>query len=88
MSRDLSQKELGIKAGFDESGASARMNQYETGKHRPDINTIKKLCTVLDIPVPYLYCEDDDLAKLVEGFVKLSESDKTKILKIIEKARP
>ena len=87
MSKDLSQKELGIKAGFDESGASARMNQYETGKHHPDISTIKKLCAVLDVPVPYLYCDDDMLAKVIEGFVRLSEADKSRILKIIEKAR-
>jgi len=87
MSRDLSQKELGIKAGFDESGASARMNQYETGKHRPDMNTVKKLCAVLDVPVPYLYCDDDDLAKVIEGFVRLNEADKSRILKIVEKAK-
>lgn len=29
----LSQKSLGIAAGMDEFSASARMNQYETGKH-------------------------------------------------------
>ena len=63
------------------------MNQYETGKHRPDINTVKQLCSVLDVPVPFLYCEDDDLAKVIEGFVKLSEADKDKVLKIIDKIR-
>jgi len=87
MSRGLSQKELGVKAGFDESGASARMNQYETGKHRPDVNTVKQLCGVLDVPVPYLYCEDDDLAKVIEGFAKLSDADKSRLLKIIERVR-
>jgi transcriptional regulator with XRE-family HTH domain len=32
----LSLKSLGIAAGIDEFSASARMNQYETGKHTPD----------------------------------------------------
>lgn len=81
----MSQKQLGIKAGFDESGASARMNQYERGKHRPDVKTIERLSKVLKIPVAYLYCDDDQLARLVLSFPKLSSMDKKKVLKLIEK---
>lgn len=31
----LTQERLGVLAGIDEYSASARMNQYERGKHSP-----------------------------------------------------
>lgn len=85
-SKGLSQRQPGIEAGFDESGANARMNQYETGKHHPDLRTVEKLSSVLGVPVPFLYCDDDDLAKVIAKFLKLNDSDKQRILKIIAKA--
>ena len=81
----MSQKQLGIKAGFDESGASARMNQYERGKHRPDVKTIERLSRVLKIQAAYLYCDDDQLARIILNFPKLTAADKKKVLKLIEK---
>ena len=61
----LSQKSLGIAAGIDPSAASARLNQYERGKHIPDLLTVKNLAAVLSVPVPYLYAEDEQLAELL-----------------------
>lgn len=81
----LSQKQLGIDAGIDRSVASPRVNQYETGKHRPDPKMTKKLCEVLGVPVAYLYCEDDDLARVVASFGGLNDGDKKKVLALIEK---
>jgi len=81
----LSQKQLGLEVGFEESGASARMNQYERGKHRPDTQTIERLCEVLNLPVAYLYCDDDDLARVIANYSHLGRSDKNKILKLIER---
>lgn len=85
-SNGLSQRQLRIEAAVNESGASARMNQYETGKHHPDSKTVEKLSSVLGVPVPFLYCNDDDLAKVIAKFSKLNDSDKQRILKIIAKA--
>ncbi len=34
----ISQEQLGILAGIDEFSASARMNQYERGKHSPNLH--------------------------------------------------
>ena len=79
-----SQKQLGIDAGIDPSVASPRMNQYETGKHRPDPKMTEKLCEVLGVPVAYLYCDDDDLARVVAGFSQLNEEDRRAILEIID----
>ena len=60
------------------------MNQYERGKHRPDVKSIERLCKALKIPVAYLYCDDDQLARVVLGFPRLSAVDKKKVLKFLE----
>ncbi|HAU1639536.1 TPA: helix-turn-helix transcriptional regulator [Legionella pneumophila] len=64
----LSQKQLGIAAGIDEFSASPRINQYETGKHTPDFNTLKQLSKVLSVPTAYFYAEEDDLAQRIKSF--------------------
>ena len=61
----ISQMELGVLAGIDEFSASARINQYERGKHTPDFGTATALARVLAVPVAYLYCDDDLLAELI-----------------------
>ena len=63
--RGVSQKQLGILAGIDQFVASARINQYERGKHVPDLQTAQRLATELKVPVSYLYESDDDLAELI-----------------------
>jgi transcriptional regulator with XRE-family HTH domain len=65
---DLSQKQLGILAGIDEFTASARINQYERGKHSPEFSTVERLAKVLNTPTPYFYCRDDKLAEWVLRF--------------------
>ena len=65
---NLSQERLGVLAGIDEASASARMNQYERGKHAPDRLTVERLADVLAVPVPYLYAADDEVAELLLAF--------------------
>lgn len=81
----LSQKKLGILAGIDEFSASARVNQYETGKHSPDAATTAALCKVLGVPVAYLYCDDDELASVLAQYTNLSEEARQEFLKVAEK---
>ncbi len=76
----LSQRELGVKAGIDPSSASPRINQYETGKHTPDYTTLAQLAKVLKKPVPYFYCEDERLARLILAYDKLSAKAKNQLL--------
>ena len=45
-----SQEKLGILAGIEEASASARMNQYERGKHQPDYSVVEKIAKILDVP--------------------------------------
>jgi transcriptional regulator with XRE-family HTH domain len=58
----LSQRELGIRAGMDPGSASARVNQYERGRHTPDFGTLAAIGHVLNVPVAYFYAVEDGLA--------------------------
>lgn len=77
----LSQKELGIKAGIDEFSASPRINQYEKAKHTPDYTTLVQLGAVLDVPVPYFFCEDDLLAEMILRFSTVQRIEQQRLLK-------
>ena len=76
----ISQKQLGIKAGIDEFSASARVNQYERGKHTPDLQTVTRLAAVMRVPAPYFYCEDEELAGLILKFSALGKAQKRRLL--------
>ena len=41
--KGLTQQQLGVMLGLDPNNASARMNQYERGKHAPDYATVKRI---------------------------------------------
>ena len=80
----LSQKGLGIKAGIDEFSSSARINQYERDKHVPDYQTATRLAESLNIPVSYLFTEDDDLAEIVLKYYKSNRTKQNQIKKIFK----
>jgi transcriptional regulator with XRE-family HTH domain len=62
----LTQEKLSNKLGFDDrSHGTARISQYETGKHAPDFAMAKKMADALDVPVAYLYCDDEDMSDLL-----------------------
>lgn len=82
---DLSQKKLGILAGIDEFSASARVNQYEKGKHVPDYSTIQRFSKVLKVPACYFYAEDDDIAYMIRTFGDLSPRARAKAIEKIKK---
>ncbi len=72
----LSQRTLGIRAGMDPSSASARVNQYERGRHTPDYGTLAALGRVLDVPVAYFYAEEAGLADWIIRYEGPQESGK------------
>lgn len=77
----ISQRQLGIRAGMDHSSASARINQYERGKHVPDLGTAARLCRILEIPTPYLYAQDDALATWILLFGRVSPALRQSVLR-------
>ena len=81
----LTQEQLSTELGFDRSHGTARISQYETGKHAPDFAMAKKMADALGVPVAYLYCDDEKLAKLIVASSKLSESEIDKLLTLIAK---
>lgn len=80
---NLSQKTLGVRIGMDESSASPRMNQYEKGRHTPDVQTLKLIADELGVPLNYFFCEDDVSAKLAVAISKLSLEQRNQLLELI-----
>lgn len=83
--KKLSQERLGILAGIDEASASARMNQYETGKYAPDLLMATKIAEVLKVPVAYFYTEDNLMAEIIMQLQFLTELQQKEVLDFINK---
>ena len=83
----LSQRQLGVLADLDPTVASPRINQYERGKHEPQLKTAKRLAEVLGIPPAFLYTEDDLLAELLLQWNTLSLRKKKELVKLVEAAK-
>jgi transcriptional regulator with XRE-family HTH domain len=79
----VSQKLLGIQAGIDAFSASARINQYERGKHMPDLFTVGRLAKVLKAPAAYFYCEDPELAEVILKFASLGKAQKKRAMELL-----
>jgi transcriptional regulator with XRE-family HTH domain len=84
----LSQKQLGINAGIDEFSASPRVNQYEQGKHVPDLRTAERLAKVLQVPTPFLYARDEALASWILAHDIVDASTRRAVLRKIMKRVP
>ena len=82
---NLSQRSLGIAAGIDEASASARMNQYERGKHVPDYATLCRLALTLGTPVAYFYAYNNDEAELLLNMASLSSEQQTLVRDLVKR---
>jgi transcriptional regulator with XRE-family HTH domain len=80
----ISQKQLGIRAGIDYFGASARISQYERGTHMPGLQTVTRLAAVMQVPVPYFYCQDAELAEVILKFSALGKAQKRRVLGLVD----
>ena len=76
----LSQEKLGKLAGIDPMSASARMNQYERGKHSPDYPLMCRVAEILKMPVSWFYTADEEEARLQEIFYHLQPSIRQPLL--------
>ncbi|NOI25725.1 helix-turn-helix domain-containing protein [Vibrio mediterranei] len=76
----ITQKNLGVMIGMDESSASGRMNHYEKGRHTPDISTLKKMADALGVPLNYFLCEDESSAELACLIAKMSEEQRKELI--------
>ncbi len=68
----ISQAAVGIAAAVNPSGASTRLNRYEKGVYEPDMETAARIADVLNVPLPWLFASDENLAELILNFAALS----------------
>lgn len=52
--RGFTQKELGLKLGFDEKSADVRIAQYESGTRTPKANLLSEIANLLDVNISFL----------------------------------
>jgi transcriptional regulator with XRE-family HTH domain len=83
----VSQKKLGILAGIDEFSSSPRINQYERGKHTPDLRTVERIADVLEIPSAYFYAIENELAEWILAYSQTSPAARRRALKSLVKPR-
>lgn len=76
----LTQAQVGINAGMDQSVASARINQYERDVHVPGFGVAEQLAKALKVPAAYFYAVDDGLAAWILAYAKISASGRRSVL--------
>jgi transcriptional regulator with XRE-family HTH domain len=75
----MTQEALGVAAGIDEFSASARMNQYERGKHWPDYGTTCRIAKALKIDPAYFYAKSDVVAELLASWARVSPAVRKRV---------
>lgn len=79
----IPQDKLGVQIGLDESSSSARISRYEAGIHEPQIRTARLLAQALNVPLAYLYCDDEVLAAILLKVHAMSAADRKRVLAIL-----
>ncbi|GAP38650.1 putative transcriptional regulator [Piscinibacter sakaiensis] len=82
--RGYSQGDLGARAGIDEASASARISQYETGKHLPHFDIACRLAGALEVPPAFFYSTDDETAALLLGWDAAEPAKRQIALKLLK----
>jgi transcriptional regulator with XRE-family HTH domain len=80
----ISQERLGIQVGIDPASASARMNRYEQGTRVPSPALVERIASELGLPAAYFYTAEDDMAKLLQWFYRLSSEEKAQMMRCID----
>lgn len=75
-----SQEKVGVLIGIDESASRARISRYELGTHEPPIKTARLIADALQVPLAYLYCEDDGAARLLLALGAMGKTKRAKAL--------
>ena len=79
-----SQERVAINIGVAEESASARLNHYEKGRHLPDLETAKRLAKELEVPLAYLFCDDNAVAEILLILDKLPARKKKQAAALLE----
>jgi len=76
----LAQEKVGVAIGIDESSSRARISRYELGVHEPPLPTARLIAQALDVPLAYLYCDDDKVAELLLDLHKMTTGKRERTL--------
>ncbi|MES2048144.1 MAG: helix-turn-helix transcriptional regulator [Pseudomonadota bacterium] len=79
----IAQDKLGVAIGLDEGSSSARISRYETGTHEPPFATALNLASVLEVPVAYFYCDDDQLASFLICYANFGERLRERLMEFV-----
>ena len=69
----------------DKGTGSVRINRYEQEVNRADMDTAAALARTLDVPLAYLFAEEDDQAEMLLAFAKLTKAERHKVLGQVRK---
>lgn len=64
----------------DKDKGSVLVNRYEQQVNRADMDTAAEMARALEVPLAYLFAEQDDQAELLLAFAKLSKAERAKVL--------
>lgn len=64
----------------DKVKGSVRINRYEQEVNRADMDTAATLARSLNVPLAYLFAEEDDQAEMLLAFAQLTKGERSKIL--------
>lgn len=67
VSAGLSQEDVGVGIGVDRDSARTRISRYESGAHQPPLVAAIALADFFNVPLAFLYCEDDILAEVIKN---------------------
>jgi transcriptional regulator with XRE-family HTH domain len=80
----IAQDRLGVLIGLDEGVSSARMSRYETGEHNAPPVIAERIAEALGVPLPYFYCADDGLAKIILCYGQADDAGRARLLALAE----
>jgi len=62
------------------------MNHYEKGRHVPDIDTLRRMADELNVPLNYLFCDDQKTAELALLISKMTESEQISLIELLKES--
>lgn len=85
--RGLSQRALGalVDKDQDKNRGAVLINRYERERNQADMTKAAELAKALDVPVAYLFAEDDELAAAILAFAKLSSAERQRMREELER---
>ena len=84
LSLGMSQSDLGLCLGIQlPSTAAARISRYEKGTHFPDPETLSKIAKALQIPLAYLFADNDRLSEVLLILARLTKDCQNEAVELL-----